>query len=190
MAKKIQSRTVTPVQLSKTWKIRPQMIFNWIKQGAPHEIIGGKKYVDPMKLQEWRDEREADKKERQKEAVNKRSQQDKIGHDSSEALRTFKPQRIKHYCDNCGGEQDFLCDVMFVGEEIDNYITAYCINCHTNHRMSQGGISNEIMRSYILEGKPLEVPCGSWVRSCRICNPDYEEKTPDEPLGNEKDEVA
>ncbi len=190
MAKKIQSRKVTPVQLSKTWDIRPQMIFNWIKQGAPHEVIGGKKYVDPMKLQDWRDEREANKQDRQKEAANKRNQQDKIGRDVADVLRTFKPQRIAHYCDNCDGEQEFLCDVMFVGEEIDNYITAYCINCRTNHRMSVGGVPNETMRAIIMDGVPIEVPCGTWVKSCKTCNPAYEEKTPDEPTSDEEDEVA
>ncbi len=190
MAKKIQSRMVTPVQLAKTWDMRPQMIFNWIKQGAPHEVIGGKKYVDPMKLQDWLDERKANKEERQKEAANKRNQQDKIGRDVAEVLRTFKPQRITHYCDNCDGEQEFLCDVMFVGEEIDNYITAYCINCRTNHRMSVGGVPNETMRAIIMDGVPIEVPCGSWVKSCRTCNSAYEEKTPDEPTSDEEDEVA
>jgi hypothetical protein len=150
---------LTPVQLSKRWSIRPQMIFNWVRQGCPSYQIGGKTYVDDKEVDEWREERQVAKKQRQKATTEKRSQQDKVGREASDALGKFRPQRVKHLCPNCGKGTEFLCDLMYVGEPIDNYITAYCIECRLSHRISKGEISNEEMLGILLEGKSLWVPC-------------------------------
>ncbi len=150
---------LTPVQLSKRWSIRPQMIFNWVKQGCPSYQIGGKTYVDDKEVDEWREERKVVKQQKQKATAEKRSQQDKVGNEASTALGKFRPQRIKHLCPNCEEETEFLCDLMYVGEPIDNYIMAYCIKCRLSHRISKGEIPNEEMLGILLEGKSLWVPC-------------------------------
>ena len=150
---------LTPVALSKKLEIRPQMIFNWIKQGCPSYKIGGKNYVDDKEVEEWLEQKAETKKERQTEAAQKRSQQDKIGREASEAMGKFRPQRIKHLCGNCEEETEFLCDLIYTGEPGSNYVHAYCSKCKLNNKYSQGEILNEELLDVLLEGKSLFVPC-------------------------------
>jgi len=150
---------LTPVQLSKRWNIRPQMIFNWVKQGCPSYQIGGKTYVDDKEVDEWREERATAKKQKQKVTAEKRSQQDKVGREASDALGKFRSQRIKPTCLNRAEVTEYLCDLLYVGEPIDNYVMAYCLKCRLNHRVSKGEIPNEEILAVLLEGKPLWVPC-------------------------------
>lgn len=149
---------VTPVQLAKRLGIRPQQIFNWLKQGCPGHKIGGKNYVDPDEVSEWRDGREEQKATRQKEAAQKKDQSDKVGRDASEALGKFKPHKVEHWCPKCEKSTVFLCDLMFVGDPMDNYVTAYCTICRDS-RALQPNIPNEFMKEVLLEGLTLWVPC-------------------------------
>lgn len=193
---------VTPVQLSKTWNIRPQQIFNWVKQGCPSYQIGGKTYVDPSEVADWRDEREDNKKQKQKATAEKRSQQDKVGREASDALGKFRPQRIKHLCPNCKKETEYLCDLMYVGEPIDNYVMAYCIECRLNHRFTKGEIPNEDILDILLRGGSLWVPCYDEACPCEkrevilpkfealSTGPDPEDVKPYKPNKEDKASVA
>ncbi len=149
---------ITPVQYAHRNKMRPQMVYNWIKQGCPVNEIAGKKYVDPALVDEWLEEKDKRKAKRKVEAAEKREKDDRVGRDASEALLKFRPRKLEHYCVNCEKNTVFLCDLMFAGDPIDNYFTAYCSECRLNHRV-QNNIPNEVIRGVLLEDKPMWVAC-------------------------------
>jgi hypothetical protein len=80
------------------------------------------------------------------------------------ALRNFRPQKIKHFCSNCEGETEFLCDLMYTGEPGSNYVMAYCSKCRLSNRFSAGEIPNEELLGVLLKGESLFVPC--YVKDC------------------------
>jgi hypothetical protein len=145
---------VTPVYLAKEMGIRPQMIFNWIKQGAPHYILGGKKFVTKKELMEWRD----GKKEKREQ---KPETHDWYGAAISEELYSmlvnFKPHRIKSDCSNCEVEVEFVVDITYTDKVSENLVHAYCSQCGLNHRY-QENIPNDVCLMVLKGEKELWFP--------------------------------
>ncbi len=162
---------VKPVQLAKKLEIRPQMIFNWIKQGAPSYRVGGKTYVKEDQIEQWRKDREG--VQRSRKALRK-SKSGNLTDEEKEILALvtgFKPQTIEAPCDNCATEFEhewvdgeeiltpipmmtqFRVDMTYTAEEWTNSVTAHCTKCTLNHRFMDG-IPNAIL-VLVLRGEHL-----------------------------------
>lgn len=129
--------SMTPTTYAKKRDIRPQYVYNWIKQGAPSKLLGGKKYIDDGEMDKWVENRNAEKKE-QKET---RAQQAAAKEAIPEAYRekyyaATKGSRVVGLCSNCETDQEYIVDVM-LGGDMGSYIRGNCLGCGLNVRFEK-----------------------------------------------------
>ncbi len=130
---------ITPSTYAKEKSLRPQQVFNWIKQGAPHEKRD-KTYIDPVELEKWVAERTKAKAEKKATAASGSSTGqgasyfEEIPQHYRELLRSNKVNhRVTHFCFNCEVDMEFLSE-LFWNVDGFHYLTSYCLSCHQNKR--------------------------------------------------------
>jgi hypothetical protein len=150
---------VTPVMLAKKWDIRPQMIFNWVKQGCPSYRSGGKTFVIESEVEAWRSSKDKERKEKKE-----RQQLTKGGitpeqRELIKLLGAFKAQRIKGMCENHSeNEQVFIVDINYASTEwFGCYVSAWCFECGLNHRF-QDDVPEKIAEEILRGERELWVP--------------------------------